>query len=225
MRALVPAIVELLRSPARGRRQPPLPLTDGSTSPRPVPYRTPVDVPVEGEPEEAVRRGFSRGIRIAATTFVPTFLATYFGIVYLAGPPMGTRVPTGPPSGPPPVMSALAPQNDLFASAPRAQIEEALKKATAPDTASTIARPALRSTRPHVEPKAAQPKGSASTAPKNSTWVRGAAFPDRGSAELLAASIERQGYSVTVRRDGTPSASWVVWISKNPRATPSEPRK
>lgn len=218
MRALVPAIVGLLRAPARGRRQPPPPLADPEL----------VDVPVEGEePEEEVRRGFSRGIWIAAATFVPTFLVIYFGIVYLGGVPMGTRVPAGPTAGPPPAMSALAPQRDLVASPPQAPapIQEALKNAAAPATASAIARPVPRSTRPHVEPKAAQPKRSASTAPKNGAWVRGAAFPDRGSAERLAASIERRGYSVTVRRDGPPSASWVVWINKNPKATPAEPRK
>ena len=229
MRVLVPVIMRLLRAPAGGPQQPPPPLTAPELlPPRDVPDETQVDVPVDGEdPEEGASRGFSRGIGVAAATFVPTFLATYFGIVSLAGLPMGTRSPAGPTGGPPPVMSSLAPQRDLVASPRQAQapIQEALKKATAPATTSAIPRLAPRTTRPDGEPKAAQSKRPAAAAPKNSTWVRGAAFPDRDSAERLAASIESRGYSVTVRRDDRSSASWVVWISKNPRMTPPEPRK
>lgn len=229
MRVLVPVIMRLLRAPAGGPQQPHPPLTAPELlPPRDVPDETQVDVPVDGEdPEEGASRGFSRGIGVAAATFVPTFLATYFGIVSLAGVPMGTRSPAVPTGGPPPVMSALAPQRDLVASPRQAQapIQEALKNAAAPATTSAIPRPAPRTTRPHVEPKAAQPKRPASAAPKNNAWVRGAAFPDRDSAERLAASIESRGYSVTVRRDDRSSASWVVWINKNPRMTPSEPRK
>ena len=229
MRVLVPVIMRLLRAPAGGPQQPPPPLTAPELlPPRDVPDETQVDVPVDGEdPEEGASRGFSRGIGVAAATFVPTFLATYFGIVSLAGVPMGTRSPAVPTGGPPPVMSTLAPQRDLVASPRQAQapIQEALKNAAAPATTSAIPRPAPRTTRPHVEPKAAQPKRPASAAPKNSAWVRGAAFPDRDSAERLAASIESRGYSVTVRRDDRSSASWVVWINKNPRMTPSEPRE
>lgn len=232
MRVLVPVIMRLLRPPAGAPQQPPPPFTapellqrdEGPTWPRDVLDETQVD----GEdPEEAAGRGFSRGIGVAAAAFVPTFLATYFGIVSLAGLPMGTRSPAGPTGGPPPVMSALAPQRDLVASPRQAQapIQEALKNAPAPATTSAIPPLAPRSTRPVVEPKAAQSKRPAPAAPKNGAWVRGAAFPDRDSAERLAASIERRGYSVTVRRDDRSSASWVVWISKHPRTTPSAPGK
>jgi hypothetical protein len=75
------------------------------------------------------------------------------------------------------------------------------------------------------------PSPSPKEAPRNAavpaiTWVRGATFPDRDSAERLAAGIEREGYPSRVRRDGTPTAAWVVWIAKHPKGrVPSDRRE
>jgi cell division septation protein DedD len=235
MRALVTATVRLLRASAGEGQQPSPPLSvpelrrrvDGWSGPREPQDETPDDLPAEDEePKEVARWGPSHGIWIAVTTFVPTFLATFFGIAYLAGPPTGTRFPAGREGEPQPVMSALAPQRD-FVAIPRQQAQaparEALGNAAVPPTTPASRRPALQPTHPQVEPKAAKPKRSAATVTRDAAWVRGAAFSDRDSAERLAASIERQGYPVKVRRDDTPNTPWVVWIGKHPRGmTPSE---
>lgn len=237
MRALVTATVRLLRASAGEGRQPSSPLSapelrrrvDG-WGPRQPQDETPEDTPAEDEePQEVARWGPSHGIWIAGATFVPTFLATFFGVAYFAGAPMGTRVPAGLEGGPQPVMSALAPQRDVVANPPQqaqAPVREALEDAAVPPTTPANPRPASHPTHPQVEPKAAKPKRSAATVTKDGAWVRGAAFPDRDSAERLAASVERQGYPAKVRRGDTPNTPWVVWIGKHPSGmTPSERRK
>jgi hypothetical protein len=219
MRALVTATRQLLGVPARGPQQQLLPLQD----------ETQDDLPLENEdPEEINRLGPSHGIWIAVATFVPTFLVTFFGVAYLAGLPMGTRFPSGLKSGPPPVTSTLAPQRDLVAppGQARAPMREGLQDAAVPATTPAIPRPASGPTRPQGAPKATELKRSVSTVTKDDAWVRAAAFSDRDSAERFAASIERQGYPVNVRRGDTPNTPWVVWIGKHPRGmTPSERRK
>ncbi len=47
-------------------------------------------------------------------------------------------------------------------------------------------------------------------------WTPAAAFTDRAAAGRLAASIEKQGYPVEIRQDGSSSRPWVVWIGAQP---------
>ena len=47
-------------------------------------------------------------------------------------------------------------------------------------------------------------------------WTPAAAFTDRQAASRLASSIEKQGYPVEVRQDGSSSRPWVVWIGAQP---------
>jgi hypothetical protein len=208
------------------------------------------DLPAEDEePEEAAGPGPSRGLRIALATFVPTFLAIVLGIPYLAGLPTASRFPAGLERSAPPALSAVAPEGDIVgrAGAPRTPREmltarvaghaddparlpstpmrEAVGAATVLATTPAIPRPGLRHPLPQVAAKAAEPKRSASTVTKDAAWLRAAAFADRGAAEQLAASIERQGYPARVRREAAPSAPWVVWIGKEPRGTTTPERR
>ena len=156
----------------------------------------------EGDTDEATP-GASHGIWIAAATFVPTFLATILGAAYLAGPPTGTRVLAGLNRGPVQVVSSLAPQAGVAASP----------------------RPVEAAMRSPVEAKAAELQQSPPV-PRDTAWIRGAAFPDRDSAESLAISIELQGYPTKVGRGDTAATLWVVWIGKYPRGmTPSGRRE
>jgi hypothetical protein len=47
-------------------------------------------------------------------------------------------------------------------------------------------------------------------------WTPAAAFADRAAAGRLASSIEKQGYPVEIRQDGSSSRPWVVWIGAQP---------
>ncbi|HET8529683.1 MAG TPA: hypothetical protein VFO08_00930 [Methylomirabilota bacterium] len=47
-------------------------------------------------------------------------------------------------------------------------------------------------------------------------WTPAAAFTDRAAAGRLASSIEKQGYPVEIRQDGSSSRPWVVWIGAQP---------
>ena len=47
-------------------------------------------------------------------------------------------------------------------------------------------------------------------------WAPAAAFAGREAAGRLAASIERQGYPVEIRHDGSSTRPWVVWIGSQP---------
>lgn len=212
MRALVTATVRLLRASAAGGPPP------QSSSPD--------DLPAEGaELEELPRSGPIHGIWLAVATFVPTFLATLLGIAYLAGLPMGTGIVGDLKAGPGPGMSAPTFQRESVTTARQteAPTREALGSAAGPATSRANSRPVPRPAHPQVKLKAAEPKRSASTVTTDAAWVRGGAFPDRGSADRLAASVERRGYPAKVRREDT---SWVVWIWTNPSgAAPSERRK
>jgi hypothetical protein len=204
------------------------------------------------DPDEAAGLGFSHGLRIALATFVPTFLAIVLGIPYLAGLPTASRFRAGLERNSPTAVSSLAPDGDIVGRArapmtppemltarvarpadeparlPSTPMQEAVEAATSLATTPAIARPGLRDpqSQSHVAPKAAEPKRSESAVTKNAAWLRAAAFADRGAAERLAASIERQGYPTKIRRDGTPPAPWVVWIGKQPRElSPSERQK
>jgi hypothetical protein len=49
-----------------------------------------------------------------------------------------------------------------------------------------------------------------------SDWTPAAAFTDRAAASRLASSIEKQGYPVEIRQDGSSTRPWVVWIGAQP---------
>lgn len=181
-------------------------------------WETRDDLPLEGddtedteETEEVASSGPRRGIWIAAGTFVPTFLTIVLGATYLAGLPMGPRLAPGGKDDPQPVVSVVGSQRGSVdaqrqADAPTVMTGEGADK---PSRVPSPSREAVD--------KAAVPA---------TTWVRGAAFPDRDSAERLAARIEQEGYPSRVRRDGTSATAWVVWIAKHPRGrTPAERRE
>jgi cell division septation protein DedD len=182
-------------------------------------WETRDDLPIEGddtedtkETEEVASSGPRHGIWIAAGTFVPTFLTIVLGATYLAGLPMGTRLAPVGKGDPQPVVSVVG--------SPRGSVDTQ-RQADAPtmETAGGADKPSRvpsPSTREALD-KAAVPA---------TTWVRCAAFPDRDSAERLAARIEQEGYPSRVRRDGTSATAWVVWIAKHPRGrTPAERRE
>lgn len=154
------------------------------------------------EGDEAAERGPIHGIWIAVATFVPTFLTIFFGATYLAGPLVGSRFEAGQKGGPPAIVSVRA-----------------SREAAAPIVSSGV--PTVKTMEGADKP----PRVLSSPARENLgtaavpalAWVRGAAFPDRDSAESLAADIQHKGYPAKVRRDDTDTTAWVVWIAKHPR--------
>jgi hypothetical protein len=92
------------------------------------------------------------------------------------------------------------------------------------EPSATAAAPAL----PPAEPRVSEPSRRAAAAPPTSArrgtasrtvspeWTPAAAFGDREAAGRLASSIQRQGYPVEIRRDGSPARPWVVWIATRP---------
>jgi hypothetical protein len=154
------------------------------------------------EGDEAAERGPIHGIWIAVATFVPTFLTIFFGATYLAGPLVGSRFEAGQKGGPPAIVSVRASREAaapiVSSGVPTVKTMEGADKP--PRVLSSPARETLGNA---VVPALA--------------WVRGAAFPDRDSAESLAADIQHKGYPAKVRRDDTDTTAWVVWIAKHPR--------
>jgi hypothetical protein len=69
--------------------------------------------------------------------------------------------------------------------------------------------------RPAAARAAPEPRPTAK-ASKSGEWTPAAAFADREAAGRLASSIEKQGYPVEVRQDGSSSRPWVVWIGAQP---------
>lgn len=160
-----------------------------------------------------------------------------------------SRFPAGLERSSPPALSSVAPEGDIVGRAgapmtpremltarvaghaddparlPSTPMREAVGTATGLTTTPAIPRPGLRHPHPQVAPKAAELKRSASAVTKDAAWLRAAAFADRGAAEQLAASIERQGYPARVSREAAPSAPWVVWIGKEPRGTTTPERR
>jgi len=145
------------------------------------------------EGDEPAERGPIHGIWIAVATFVPTFLTIFFGATYLAGPPVGSRFEAGQKGGPPAIVSVRA-----------------SREAAAPIVSSGVSD---KPPRVFSSPARETLGNAAVPAP---TWVRGAAFPDRDSAESLAADIQHKGYPAKVRRDDIDTTAWVVWIAKHP---------
>jgi hypothetical protein len=108
-------------------------------------------------------------------------------------PERGPRVEPTTPRAPEP--AAVAPTSDP--ALPPAAVR-------APEPA----RPAMARSGP--EPR------STPGASKPGEWSPAAAFADREAAGRLASSIEKQGYPVEVRQDGSSSRPWVVWIGPQP---------
>jgi hypothetical protein len=247
----LPPPVELGETPSGGaherRHDDGLRQRGGWSGPRSLQDERQYDLLVENEePEELERLGRLHGFWIALATFAPTFLAIFFGIPYLAGLPVQTRSPSAPERSIPEVVFPLAgfvaalPQEPVemmpsdtstVAPAGRAGGPSRSPLTAAPETrgsdsdpmtAPAGARPAAQS-RLQIKPVAAEPKRSVSTVTKDDSWLLAGAFADQGSAERLAASIERQGYPAKVRRHDATATPWVVWIGKQPRGmTPSE---
>jgi len=91
-------------------------------------------------------------------------------------------------------------------------------RAPEPPRTATAPRPAPQR-RPDPEPR---PKADTDTRPPAEAhrpagdWTPAAAFAGREAAVRLAASIERQGYPVEIRQDGSAARPWVVWIGSRP---------
>ena len=218
----------------------------------PQPSREEKDVTIEAEKREG-RRVLSRGVWIALATFVPTFLSIFFGMPYLVSRPVATRSPGFLDGYPQAAVSALVPQQDLGAAAPRGRpvpmmpsevpaapgaghpgepsrgspstgANHALGDSVNPVVPVAASRAATQLSREETGPKAAA-GANRSTTTKDSSWARAAAFANRDSAERLAASIERQGYAVEVRREDSATGPWVVWIGKQSRRSASEQKR
>jgi hypothetical protein len=95
--------------------------------------------------------------------------------------------------------------------APVAPTSEPAPPPALPPAASRTPEPA----RPAVARSAPEPRPTPG-ASKPGEWSPAAAFADREAARRLASSIEKQGYPVEVRQDGSSSRPWVVWIGAQP---------
>jgi len=89
-----------------------------------------------------------------------------------------------------------------------------------PEPAPPPARPPAsvrvsKPTRPAVARSAPEPRPTPE-ASKRGEWTPAAAFADHEAAGRLASTIEKQGYPVEIRQDGSSSRPWVVWIGAQP---------
>ncbi len=112
-------------------------------------------------------------------------------------PERSTRVEPPPPRAPEPAPAGPTPEP----ASPRA-LPPAVSRAPEP------ARAAVARSAPEPRPT----RGVS----KPDEWTPAAAFADRGAAGRLASSIQKQGYPVEVRQDGSSSRPWVVWIGAQP---------
>lgn len=95
--------------------------------------------------------------------------------------------------------------------APVARTPEPAPPPALPPAQSRAPEPA----RPAVARSAPAPRPTPE-ASKPGEWTPAAAFADREAARRLASSIQKQGYPVEVRQDGSSSRPWVVWIGAQP---------
>jgi len=114
---------------------------------------------------------------------------------------------SAPPTISPPVFDEPAPREPE--PAPAAPTSEAASPPALPPAPSRAPEPARRAVA-RSEPR---PTPEAS---KRGEWSPAAAFADREAAERLASSIQKQGYPVEVRQDGSSTRPWVVWIGAQP---------
>jgi hypothetical protein len=187
-----------------------------------------------------------RAVAIAAATFVPTFLAVFFGLPYLLGSATPVRAPGTPSPSPPvavatPPGSELSPDvtaslsetlrgGSPSATAPRvfdepaphdasdgsARVEPATPRAPEPAPVAPTPEPAAPPALPPAGPRSVSAPRPTAEAARPGGWAPAAAFADREAAGRLASSIQKQGYPVEVRQDGSSSRPWVVWIGAQP---------
>lgn len=115
--------------------------------------------------------------------------------------PTAAVVPDSGPSLPPP----SRPDRGEAAPAPAPRTPEGPHRITA-----SPAPPAPRPAGPQPVPEPRR------VARESREWTPAAAFTDRAAAGRLASSIEKQGYPVEIRQDGSSSRPWVVWIGAQP---------
>jgi hypothetical protein len=122
-------------------------------------------------------------------------------------PRMHSKIEEPPPAVAPEPGPALPPRPGQTESSPAAEPrppEASHRPPTPPAPAETRAP----EPRPVPEPRRA--------ARETREWTPAAAFTDREAAGRLASSIEKQGYPVEIRQDGSSARPWVVWIGAQP---------
>lgn len=105
---------------------------------------------------------------------------------------------------------------------PEPSLPPASRRATPPHRPSQDARPSRearssgdsRSDARVADSQVVDAKPTASR--EGGDWTPAAAFTDRAAASRLASSIEKQGYPVEIRQDGSSTRPWVVWIGAQP---------
>ncbi|MGH7373001.1 MAG: hypothetical protein ACREJY_02120 [Candidatus Rokuibacteriota bacterium] len=107
--------------------------------------------------------------------------------------------------------SGVEPTTPRAEPAPVAPTPESAPPLTLPPAPSRASEPA----RTAVARSAPEPRPTRN-ASKPGEWSPAAAFADREAAGRLASSIQKQGYPVEVRQDGSSSRPWVVWIGAQP---------
>ena len=115
--------------------------------------------------------------------------------------PTPAVVPDSGPSLPPP----SRPSRGEAAPAPAPRTPE--------ESHRIAASPAPPAPRPAESQPVPEPRRVAG---ESREWTPAAAFTDRAAAGRLASSIEKQGYPVEIRQDGSSSRPWVVWIGAQP---------
>lgn len=122
-------------------------------------------------------------------------------------PRMDSKIDEPAPAVAPDPGPALPPRPSQAESspAPEPRAPEASRRPATPPAPSETRAPEPR---PVPEPRRA--------AREPREWTPAAAFTDRAAAGRLASSIEKQGYPVEIRQDGSSSRPWVVWIGAQP---------
>jgi hypothetical protein len=134
---------------------------------------------------------------------------------------------TEPVAGPPESSQPLDQAPPAAAAEPNPPPATSLPPLSVPPASARIPEPQRKATasRPAPEPRAtseARPTGGAEARARTESrrpagdWTPAAAFADREAAGRLASSIERQGYPVEIRQDGSSTRPWVVWIGSQP---------
>lgn len=122
-------------------------------------------------------------------------------------PRMDSKIEEPAPAVAPDPSPALPPRPGQAepSPAPEPRAPEAPRRAATPPAPTETQGPEPR---PVPEPRR--------VARESREWTPAAAFTDRAAAGRLASSIEKQGYPVEIRQDGSSSRPWVVWIGAQP---------
>jgi hypothetical protein len=126
--------------------------------------------------------------------------------------------PTEPAPGP---RKAVSPADQT----PSATAREAIASTTnPPPVGRQILEPPRKATEARKK-QALRQKGDSNAQADRlpADLIPAAAFADRGAAGRLASSIERQGYTVEIRQDGSAPRPWVVWINRQPSGDARRP--